>query len=295
MKTKRKKERIAAVVVTYNRLPLLKKCIDSLRRQTRKLDEIIIVNNDSTDGTREWLKKQKGLFVINQKNLGGAGGFNTGLKISRELGFEWSFLTDDDVKFYPSALEEMISYKIFSKFIHASKIWASGTPFKWHFLFDTKRLIPTSINIINNNSGKYYKTNVACFEGALIHNSIVNQIGYPDIKYFMCGDDTIYGFLASKYTKVICLNKILIEKLVAEPQNGRYTPNFYYFKWRNTFLTYKILHDKNLINLNNIEFLNIISLLFKDIKHTRSWNHLYMIMKGLLHGFKNNFGVPGWI
>ena len=48
--------KIFAVVVTYNRLALLKKVIDLLKRQTRQLDSIVIVNNGSTDGTKEWLE-----------------------------------------------------------------------------------------------------------------------------------------------------------------------------------------------------------------------------------------------
>ena len=43
------KLKIVAVVVTHNRLLLLHECIDALRKQTRKLDEIIVVNNDSND------------------------------------------------------------------------------------------------------------------------------------------------------------------------------------------------------------------------------------------------------
>ena len=46
-------ETIAALVVTYNRLADLKKCLDTLRQQTRPLDAILIVNNGSTDGTAE--------------------------------------------------------------------------------------------------------------------------------------------------------------------------------------------------------------------------------------------------
>jgi len=70
---KKKKETIAAVVVTYNRLTLLKKCIASIKKQTRKIDKIIVINNGSTDQTGDWLKKEKGLTVITQGNLGGAG------------------------------------------------------------------------------------------------------------------------------------------------------------------------------------------------------------------------------
>ena len=72
---------IATVVVTYNRLTLLKECIDGLRKQTYMIDEIIIVNNCSTDGTLEWLNGQKNLTVITQENLGIADGLYTGMKI----------------------------------------------------------------------------------------------------------------------------------------------------------------------------------------------------------------------
>ena len=73
--------RIAAVVVTFNRIDLLKSCIDSLQNQSRKLDEIIIVNNSSTDGTFEWLNEQRNLTVITQSNSGSISGRYTDIKI----------------------------------------------------------------------------------------------------------------------------------------------------------------------------------------------------------------------
>ena len=51
--------KICAIVVTYNRLELLKLTIERLLNQTRKLDEIIIINNASTDGTNEFLDGMK--------------------------------------------------------------------------------------------------------------------------------------------------------------------------------------------------------------------------------------------
>ena len=65
--------KITAVVVTFNRLELLKKGIESLRKQAR-LSNIIVVNNGSTDGTDKWLATQTDLRVINQENVGGSGG-----------------------------------------------------------------------------------------------------------------------------------------------------------------------------------------------------------------------------
>ncbi|MBI1933772.1 MAG: glycosyltransferase [Ignavibacteriales bacterium] len=81
-------EKICAVVVTYNRLKLLQECIEALKNQTIKLDEIIVVNNNSKDGTTEWLDKQKDLTNIHQENLGGAGGFQNGMKEAYIKGFD---------------------------------------------------------------------------------------------------------------------------------------------------------------------------------------------------------------
>ena len=69
-----------AVVVTFNRLNDLKVCIDALRNQTYKQLDILVVNNGSTDGTKEWLAQQNDVNVINQGNLGGAGGFYAGME-----------------------------------------------------------------------------------------------------------------------------------------------------------------------------------------------------------------------
>ena len=47
--------KICAIVVTYNRVELLKLTIEKLLKQTRKIDEVIIINNASTDNTGEFL------------------------------------------------------------------------------------------------------------------------------------------------------------------------------------------------------------------------------------------------
>ena len=67
--------KVYVFIVTYNRLSLLKKTINSLRKQTHPIDNLCVINNGSTDGTYEWLLEQQDLTVIHQENLGGAGGF----------------------------------------------------------------------------------------------------------------------------------------------------------------------------------------------------------------------------
>ena len=77
-------DRVAAVVVTLNRLPLLQKCIEKLETQTVPCD-ILVVNNASTDGTAAWLSEREAvnsrIHVKNTgANLGGAGGFHFGMR-----------------------------------------------------------------------------------------------------------------------------------------------------------------------------------------------------------------------
>ena len=68
-----------AIVVTHNRLNLLKRCLKALELQTVQVDGILVVDNGSNDGTKEYLNSI-GLEYISQPNLGSAGGWHTGLK-----------------------------------------------------------------------------------------------------------------------------------------------------------------------------------------------------------------------
>ena len=46
---------VASVTVTYNRLEKLKKNIECLLKQSKQLDAIYIIDNASTDGTKEYV------------------------------------------------------------------------------------------------------------------------------------------------------------------------------------------------------------------------------------------------
>ena len=87
---------VLAVVVTFNRLDELKVCVAALKSQSYESLNILVVNNGSTDGTKEWLTQQSNVIVINQENLGGAGGFYTGMKYMYDNGYEWLVMMDDD-------------------------------------------------------------------------------------------------------------------------------------------------------------------------------------------------------
>ena len=78
--------KVAAVVVTYNRIELLKECLGALEKQNYPCD-ILVVDNASTDETEKYISliksKYDNLYYKNTgANIGGAGGFNFGMRWS---------------------------------------------------------------------------------------------------------------------------------------------------------------------------------------------------------------------
>lgn len=101
---------VLAVVVTYNRLDKLKKCLAALRSSDKRCD-VLVVDNASTDGTSDWLPNihDEGFsFLRSDKNVGGAGGFNIGVRESVSRGYKYVWLMDDDCMVHADSLSKLI-------------------------------------------------------------------------------------------------------------------------------------------------------------------------------------------
>lgn len=74
------------IILTYNNLEYTKECIKSIKKYTEKNTyEIIVIDNLSTDDTRNWLKTQKDIkLILNEENLGFPRGCNQGIEIANK-------------------------------------------------------------------------------------------------------------------------------------------------------------------------------------------------------------------
>lgn len=106
--------KIAIVLCTFNRIDCLRIALQKYEDQTVKPDFMVIVNNASTDGTKEYLDswKEKTSFfkkvvIHNEQNLGGSGGFSRGVEEALKLDCDYMFLADDDAYAETKVLEEL--------------------------------------------------------------------------------------------------------------------------------------------------------------------------------------------
>lgn len=187
--------KIIAVVVTYNRLPLLQKNIACLRQQ-KPLTAIMVVNNGSTDGTAEWLQEQTDLTVVTQANVGGSGGFYTGIDLAYKEGADWIWCMDDDVFPRPDCLEQLLQHADEAAIgILAPRRLMEGQVYTNDF---------QAYNLTNPLTSMYQQklkkqvvnapTQIAgtAFEGPFIRREVVERIGLPNKDFFIFCDDTDY-------------------------------------------------------------------------------------------------------
>lgn len=190
--------RIVAIIVTYNRLGLLKKCVAAIGRQTRKPDELIIINNSATDGTGEWLHQQD-LNHVTIENKGGAWGFYEGIKRAYSSDADWIWMMDDDSIPGVDALEKLEeAVRFFDHcgvnvgFFASNVLWTDNQPHMMNktYCYDHGGQIP---GCFDSPGAKGYKPIAgATFVSLLLSGKAVEKSGLPLKEFFIWCDDIEY-------------------------------------------------------------------------------------------------------
>ena len=87
---------VSCVITTRNRLPLLKRAVESVMQQTYSNIEIVVVDDGSDDGTKEWAESQNFKYIHIPKEKGKGGNYARNLGIKNSTGEFVAFLDDDD-------------------------------------------------------------------------------------------------------------------------------------------------------------------------------------------------------
>ncbi len=97
---------ISVVVLNWNGQQVVEKCLKSLQEQTYDRLEVIVVDNASTDGSAELVKKgfPDVKVIVNKTNLGFGGGNNVGIQASRG---KYIMMLNNDTRLDPHCVEEL--------------------------------------------------------------------------------------------------------------------------------------------------------------------------------------------
>ena len=180
----------AAVVVTYNRLNLLQRCIAALRAQTSRPD-ILVINNNSTDGTAPWLDAQPDLRVFHMAELlGGAGGFSFGMGQAVRLGYKYIWVMDDDCIPEPTALEELLKadkhFGLTYGWLSSRCLWTDGSLCRMNI----QRSTP--YRDITDFSAPLIPAQMASFVSLFLRAETVRSFGLPIAEFRFWTDDWEY-------------------------------------------------------------------------------------------------------
>jgi len=198
--------KISLIIPTFNREKLLNKTIESVLNQTVSIDEIIIIDDGSTDNTEEIVNNYKTdtIKYIYQKNKGVSNARNHGIKIASN---DWLCFLDSDDIWESNKLEKQIDFHKKNPhilFSHTDELW----------IFNDK---------IINQKKHQLKPSGFCFEenisntliGAstlMIHKKVFDEVGYFDEELIACEDYDLWLRILTKY-ELGLINEKLIRKI----------------------------------------------------------------------------------
>jgi GT2 family glycosyltransferase len=221
--------KIAAIVVTYNRKDCLINCLEAIRQQTLPPDIIYIIDNHSTIDTAEMLLTNQIIsvlpdmnipddvitsqinslnesnhtilvkYVYKAENTGSAGGFYTGMKTAYDDGYEWFWMMDDDGSPAEDGLEQLfMGAKKYSLDYANALVVCIEDRFSLAFALGGKTTIDDykDVDIVYNEAHP--------FNGTFINRKIPEKIGFIKKEMFIWGDENEYLFRIMKNDFSIC-------------------------------------------------------------------------------------------
>lgn len=296
-----------AIIVTYNRLSLLKQSLEAYLSMEYKFDNLVIVNNGSTDDTEQFLdtiSNQNGIHILKiENNIGASWGFNRGIKyVMDNMKTDWIFIADDDaipdtkMLYY---LNQVVEKKATDE-IQAlcTSVYNHGQIDLVHRRKLTSKWLPKEAYIpIENYDKDEFSVDLATFVGLMIKPSLVQKIGLPVEDYYIRWDDTEYSIRIRKACNILCIPKSIMNHDV--PAQDRKISWKHFYNFRNKTVTIK-KHYHYFVYLIFYFYKRLLSVTFIGQILYKNSKEIRMIEKKALYkARKNIMGMdevykPGW-
>ncbi|MFQ5351319.1 MAG: glycosyltransferase family 2 protein [Thermoanaerobaculia bacterium] len=200
---------VSVVIPTFQRAALLPRALESVRRQTRPADEVIVVDDGSTDGTADLLRRDHPkVRCLRRPNGGVSAARNQGIEAAQG---EWIALLDSDDVWRPDKLErqlDALAARPDRLVCHTDEIWVR----------DGRRVNPGLRH--TKHGGRIFRHCLPLCaispSAAVIHRSVLAAVGLFDEELPACEDYDLWLRITSRYP-VLLVEEPLVEKHGGHP------------------------------------------------------------------------------
>ncbi|MDO5344501.1 MAG: glycosyltransferase [Lachnospiraceae bacterium] len=285
------KNQTACIVVTYNRKALLASNLQALRNQKEKGD-IFVIDNGSTDGTREllseWIERKEIIYKNTGKNLGGAGGFAFGIAEAVRCGYSYLWIMDDDTIPYPDALASLLgkAKRLNGEFSFLCSVvkWKDGSFCRMNLpVFSDQwpdQICEEKEGLISVCSCSF----VSC----LINAEYIKKAGLPIAEFFIYGDDAEYterlSGLADAYLDLTSFAEHRTPANISDDisRESRERLGRYYYRYRNCFYIAKKKGRKDVLHYLYITCKMLVKILL--FSENCRWKRISVLLSGVFAG-----------
>ncbi|MBU7540261.1 glycosyltransferase [Levilactobacillus brevis] len=287
------KNKITAVVVTYNKPELLEQCLSHILTQTTQCNEIVLVDNGGKQETANVieLKQKEGAkitWIKPQGNVGGAGGFSIGIKAAIQNGADYVWIMDDDSLVETQALEHL---RIASKKLHAQKVQYGflASNVRWTDGSAAQMNIPGVIDGWNELADQgLIGLSFASFVSMFVPTSVIREVGLPLSQYFIWGDDVEFGKRISAKHPSFFVSESKVNHAMLENRGVNIFEEFdkkrihrYFYEYRNSLCTLAEFGNKRQVFMQVAKNLTLsFNLLFKP----KGLKKALIIVRGTIAG-----------
>jgi len=288
--------KVSIIILNWNQKEMTLKCLASLNKISCPHYEIILVDNGSTDGSVETIKKEfpKVKIIENKRNLGVAGGRNVGIEYVQQKGADYLLLLDNDTTVHKDFITEMVKVGVSDKKagILTGKIYFYSQPNKLWCAGGSLSLYRCNLSLIGYDEidrGQYDDIrDVDHVAGCclMIKKKVIDEIGILDqnfIEYF--SEDTDWCLRAKKKGyKIIYVPKAKIWHHVIKKTS--ISTRHWYLKGRNLmWLMRKHAQLHHQIIFSFFFIVSSIKVLFRETKEG-NLKQLFTMARGTLDAFK---------
>lgn len=194
--------KVFIIILNYNGKAVIKNCLSSVFKLAYPNFEVVLVDNNSTDGSLEMAKAtfSKINFIKNEENLGFAVGNNVGIRFALERMADFVLVLNNDTEVDKDFLTKLIDVAQLDETIsllspvifngHTKQVWFSGGKINW--------LKMRTEHVKTAQTEDYYPSSFITGCSMLVRAEVFKKIGLFDEDFFLYWEDADFSLRAVK-------------------------------------------------------------------------------------------------